>query len=75
MFKSIELPKVEEELTELTVESVHIFHLKLTSKCGLLKKPSTLEDKEKLDKLLKEKFQLDNLNDKTYLILNLIYFI
>lgn len=63
-FKSIELLKVEEELTELMVELVHIFHPKLTSKCGLLKKPLMLEDKEKPDKLLKEKSQSVNHNDK-----------
>ena len=64
MFKLIELLKVEEEHIEPMVELVHIFHLKHTFKCVLLKDKLMLKDKEKLDKSLKEKFQLDNLNDK-----------
>ena len=67
-FKSIELLKVEEELTELMVELVHIFHPKLTFKCGLPKKSLMLEEKVKPDKSLKEKFQLENLNDFLALI-------
>jgi len=62
--KSTELPRVEEEHTEPTVESVHIFHPKLTSKCGLPKRLSTSEEKESPDKLLKEKSQLENPNDR-----------
>ena len=58
-----ELPRVEEELTEPTVESVLIFHPKLTSKCGPLKEPSMSEEKEKPDKLPREKSQSVNLND------------
>ena len=63
MFKLIELLKVEEEHIELMVELDHIFHLKLIFKCLLLKDKLMLKDKEKLDKLLKEKFQLDNHNE------------
>ncbi len=63
MFKLIELLKVEEEHTEHMVELDHIFHHKLIFKCLLLKKLSMLKDKEKLDNLLKEKFQLDNHNE------------
>jgi len=58
-----ELLKVEEEHIELMVELVHIFHLKLTFKCGLQKRLLMSEEKENLDKLLKEKFQSENLND------------
>jgi hypothetical protein len=58
-FKLTELLKVEEEHTELMVELAHIFHLNAMLKCGLLKKQLMLENKEKLNKLLKEKFQLD----------------
>lgn len=39
MYKLIELLKVEEELTELTVVLAPIYHPNATSKCGLLKKP------------------------------------
>jgi hypothetical protein len=56
----IELLKEEEELTELTVELVHIFHVKLMFKCSPLKDKLMLKEKEKLDKLLKEKSQSDN---------------
>jgi hypothetical protein len=59
MFKLIELLKVEEELIEHMVELVLIFHLNVMSKCGLLKNHKMLENKEKLNKLLKVKFQLD----------------
>jgi hypothetical protein len=38
MFKQTELPKVEEELTELMAVLVHIFHLNAMLKCGQLKK-------------------------------------
>ena len=61
--QSIELQKVEEELTELMVESVLIFHAKLTFKCGPPKKQSMLKRKEKQDKSQREKFQWENHND------------
>jgi hypothetical protein len=50
MFKLIELLKEEEEHIEHTVELVHIFHVKLISKCGLLKELLMLKNKVKLDK-------------------------
>jgi hypothetical protein len=59
-FKSIELPKEEEELTELTVESVLICHVKLTSKCGPTKSQLTSKEKAKPDKSLKEKSPSEN---------------
>jgi hypothetical protein len=62
-YQSIELLREEEEHIELMVELVHIFHLKLTSKCGQLRKLLMSEEKENQDKLLREKFQLEN-NDK-----------
>lgn len=62
-FKSIELLKVEEEHTEPMVESAHISHLKLISKCGPLKRQLTSEEKEKPDKLPREKSQSVKLND------------
>ena len=65
MSKLTELLREEEELIELMVELVHIFHAKLTSKCGLLKKQLMLKNKVNLDKSQKEKFQLDNHNDLT----------
>jgi hypothetical protein len=58
-----EQQKDVEEHIELTVELVHIYHLKLTFKCGLLKKQLMLKDKVKQDKSQKEKFQLDKLNE------------
>jgi hypothetical protein len=58
-FKLIELPKVEEELIELMVELAHIFHLNAMSKCGQLRKLLMSKSKEKPNKLLKEKSQLD----------------
>jgi hypothetical protein len=70
----IELPKVEEELTEPMVESVLTFHLKPTSKCGLLKEPLTLKEKEKPDKSPREKSQSENLNDFCHLF-KLFFFI
>ena len=59
MYKLTELPKVEEELTELMVVLVHIYHLNAMLKCGLLKNNKMLKKREKQNKLLKEKFQLD----------------
>ncbi len=45
------------------VELVHIYLHNAMLKCGELKKQLMLKDKEKLDKLLKEKFQLEKQND------------
>jgi hypothetical protein len=71
-YKLIELLKVEEEHIELMVELVHIFHAKLMFKCSPLKEQLMLKDKEKPDKLPKEKSQLDN-ND-LHFYLNLVIF-
>jgi hypothetical protein len=64
MFRLTELLKEEEEHIELMVELVHICHAKPMFKFGPLKRQLMLKRKEKLDKLLKEKFQSENLNDK-----------
>lgn len=70
MYKLIELLKVEEELTELTVVLAPIYHPNATSKCGLLKKPQMWEDKAKENKLQKEKYQSDK-NDELIKYLNI----
>ena len=62
--KLIELLRAEEEHTEPTVESVPIFPHKLTSNSSPLRRQLTWKRKEKLDKLLKEKSQLES-NDWT----------
>jgi len=62
--KLIELLRAEEEHTELTVESVPIFPHKLTFKSSLLRRQLMWKRKEKPDKLLKEKSQLES-NDWT----------
>ncbi len=59
-FKLIELLKAEEEHTEPMVELVLIFPHKLTSNSSPPRRQSTWKRKEKLDKLLKEKCQLEN---------------
>ena len=63
MFKLTELPKEEEEHTEPMVESALIFLPNAMLKCGQLKKFKMLKKKEKPNKLLKEKFQLEK-NDQ-----------
>jgi hypothetical protein len=57
MFKLTELPKEEEEHTELTDVLVLIFHLNAMFKCGLLKSNQMLENKVKLNKLPRAKYQ------------------
>ena len=58
MYKLTELPKVEEELTELMVVLVHIYHLNAMLKCGQHRKHRMSKNKEKQNKLQKEKCQL-----------------
>jgi hypothetical protein len=58
-FKLTELLKEEEEHIELMVELALIYHLNAMLKCGLLKNNKMLKKREKQNKLLKEKFQLD----------------
>lgn len=55
------------------VELAHIFLLNATSKCGQLRKFKMLKRKVKLNKLPKEKFQLER-NDWKYLN-NSLYFL
>jgi hypothetical protein len=63
MCKSIELLRVEEEPIEPMVELVPIYHAKPTFKYGQLKKQLMLKNKEKPDKLQRERCLLDKVNE------------
>jgi len=64
MFKQIEPLKEEEELIELMVVLVLIFHPNVMLSYGPLRSNKMFEKKEKIqDKLLKGKSQLDKNND------------